>query len=209
MRTQILLSCLLVAAACSQPASAPAPAPKAAPAAEPAPTTPAADPKVAAAPAKAEDDEEGCIYKDEKHDEADCPHGHGDAAPASTTPGHFGAAFALKESKPLSTVIAAAKDQKAPVLVSGTVDSVCQKKGCWLVVKDGDAQARILMKDHSFTAPLDCKGKNVVIEGTLESRTFTEAQVKHLEKDAGKDPASVTGERIEYVLTATGLELKS
>lgn len=208
MRTQILLSCLLVAAAaCSQPASAPAPAPKAAPTAEPAPT-PAADPKVAAAPAKAED-EEGCIYKDEKHDEADCPHGHGDAAPASTTPGHFGAAFALKDSKPLSTVLAAAKDQKDPVLVSGTVDSVCQKKGCWLVVKDGDAQARILMKDHSFTAPLDCKGKNVVIEGTLESRTFSEAQVKHLEKDAGKDPASVTGERVEYVLTATGLELKS
>lgn len=204
------LTCLLVAA-CSQPAATPAPAAKAAPpAAEPAP---AADPKVAAAapaaPAKAADDEEGCIYKDEKHDEADCPHGHGDAAPASTTPGHFGAAFALKDAKPLATVLAAAKDVKEPIQVSGTVDSVCQKKGCWLVVKDGDAQARILMKDHSFTAPLDCKGKNVVVEGTLESRTFTEAQVKHLEKDAGKDPTSVAGERVEYVLTATGLELKS
>lgn len=206
MRTTFL-TCLLVAA-CSQPAATPAPAPKAAPpAAQPAP---AADPKVAAAPAaKSEDDEEGCIYKDAKHDEADCPHGHGDAAPASTTPGHFGAVFALKEAKPLATVLAAAKDQKDPVQVSGTVDSVCQKKGCWLVVKDGDAQARILMKDHSFTAPLDCKGKNVVVEGTLESRTFTEAQVKHLEKDAGKDPTGVAGERVEYVLTATGLELKS
>lgn len=211
MRTPTFaLTCLLFAA-CSQPAATPAPAPKAAPAAEPAP---AAD-KIAAAAtatppvaAAEQDNEDGCIYKD-----ANAPHEEGcpshDALPPSATPGHFGAEFALKDAKPLSTVLAAASDQKSAVLVSGTVDSVCQKKGCWLVVKDGDAEARIMMKDHAFTAPLDCKGKNVVVEGTLESRKFTEAQVKHLEKDAGKDPATVAGERVEYVLTATGIELKS
>lgn len=206
MRTpSFVLTCLLFAA-CSQPANTPAPAPKAAPAAEPAPA------KVAAAepakPANTPDDEDGCIYKD-----ANTPHGaecpSHDAMPASATPGHFGAEFALKDAKPLSSVLAAAKDQKDPILVSGTVDSVCQKKGCWLVVKDGTAEARIMMKDHAFTAPMDCKGKNVVVEGTLEARTFSEAQVKHLEKDAGKDPAAVAGERVEYVLTATGIELKS
>jgi hypothetical protein len=130
--------------------------------------------------------------------------------PASTTPGHFGAEFALKDDRsrcPPSSP--PPRTRRTPILVSGTVDSVCQKKGCWLVVKDGDAQARILMKDHAFTAPMDCKGKNVVVEGTLEARTFSEAQVKHLEKDAGKDPAAVAGERVEYVLTATGIELKS
>jgi hypothetical protein len=164
--------------------------------------------RAAAKPAKP-DDEDGCIYKDANtpHD-AECP-SH-DAMPGRLGhPGHFGAEFALKDPKPLSSVLAAAKDQKDPILVSGTVDSVCQKKGCWLVVKDGEAQARIMMKDHAFTAPMDCKGKNVVVEGTLEARTFSEAQVKHLEKDAGKDPAAVTGERVEYVLTATGIELKS
>lgn len=215
MRTpSLLLSCVLVAA-CSQPASAPAPATKTATKTEPA-AVPAADTKVAAAtpatPAGHDDAEEGCIYKDagKPHDEADCPHGAGgDAPPASTTPGHFGAAFALKDTKPLATVLASADAPKDPIQVSGTVDSVCQKKGCWLVVKDGEAQARILMKDHAFTVPMDCKGKNVVIEGTLEARKFTEAQVKHLEKDAGKDPATVSGERTEYVLTATALELKS
>lgn len=203
MRTpSVALACLLFA--CSQPAT-PTPAPKAAPAAP----APAAEPaKVAAAePAKPADDEDGCIYKDGENHAGECP-SH-DALPPSTTPGHFGAEFALKDPKPLSSVLAAAKDKKDPILVSGVVDSVCQKKGCWLVMKDGDAEARIMMKDHAFTAPLDCKGKNVVIEGTLESRTFTEAQVKHLEKDAGNDPASVAGERVEYVLTATGIELKS
>jgi hypothetical protein len=212
MRTSTLLLSSLLVAACSQPASAPAPAEKAA---QTAPAAPAADTKVAAAataPAAAhEDEDDGCIHKDagKPHDEAACGHGDGDPAPDTGIPGHFGAAFALKDTKPLGAVLASAKDLKDPVQVSGTVDSVCQKMGCWLVVKDGDAQARILMKDHSFTAPLDCKGKNVVIEGTLEARTFSEAQVKHLEKDAGKDPTSVAGERTEYVLTATGLELKS
>ncbi|MBK7824806.1 DUF4920 domain-containing protein [Nannocystis sp.] len=207
---------LVLAAGCN---NAPAPAAAAKPveakvvAAEPAKP---AEVKVAAAePAKsAEDEEEGCIYKDaakEKHEEAGCPHGGGgEAAPGSTTPGHFGAVFALKDNKPLSQVLASAKAGLTdPVQVTGEVESVCQKKGCWLVVKDGEAQARVLMKDHAFTIPMDTKGKPVVVEGTIEARTFNEAQVKHLEKDAGKDPAAVSGERTEYVLTATAIELKN
>lgn len=212
MRTICLLS-LLLAVGCDNAAKPAQPAPvAAAPAvpAAPAASAPSAETKVAAAdPARA--DEEGCIYKDaHKEEEAGCPHGGAEhTAPASNTPGHFGAVFAIKETKPLSQVLAAGKEFKDPVQVSGQVDSVCQKKGCWLVVKDGEAQARILMKDHSFTVPMDSKGKPVIVEGTIEARTFNEAQVKHLEKDAGKDPAAVAGERTEYVLTATAVELKN
>jgi hypothetical protein len=216
MRTTVLsLTCLLLAAGCSNPApGTPAraePAPAAPARTEPARTEPA---RVAAAEPARADEEEGCIYKDaheKQPEEAGCPHGGGDAAaPDTGVPGHFGAAFALKDARPLATVLAAGKDvSKEPVQVSGTVDSVCQKKGCWLVMKDGEAQARILMKDHAFNVPMDSKGKPVVVEGTIEARNFTEAQVKHLEKDAGGDPAKVGGERTEFVLTATGLELKN
>lgn len=193
-----------------------APAPAAQPAAEPAKVA-AAEPAKAAEPEKHEA-EEGCIYadahkKEEGHDEeAGCPHGGGHGAAAGTgEPGHFGAAFALKETRPLAPILAAGKDAlpKDPVQVSATVDTVCQKKGCWMVVKDGDQQARILMKDHSFTVPMDTKGKPVVVEGTLEARTFTEAQVKHLEKDGGGDPATASGERTEFVLTASGVKINN
>ena len=199
---------LLPAVGCdSKPAAEPTPA--AAPAVAATPAKPA-DVKVAAAePAHDADAEEGCIYKDaaKPHAEEGCP---SPELAAPTTPGHFGSVFALKEAKPLSTVLASAKDGlKDPVQVSGQIDSVCQKKGCWLVVKDGEAQARVLMKDHAFTVPMDTKGKPVVVEGTIEARTFNEAQVKHLEKDAGKDPATISGERTEYVLTATAVELKN
>jgi len=200
---------LLPAIGCdSKPAAEPTPV-AAAPVATPEPAKPAETKLAAAEPAHAEADD-GCIYKDaaKPHTEEEgCP---SPDAPVSTTPGHFGQVFALKETKPLSSVLASAKaGLKDPVQVSGEVDSVCQKKGCWLVVKDGEAQARVLMKDHAFTVPMDTKGKPVVVEGTIEARTFNEAQVKHLEKDAGKDPATVSGERTEYVLTATAVELKN
>ncbi len=221
MRSNFLLSlplALLVAAGCNNAPAPAAPAPADVKVAEvkPADVKPA-DVKLAAAEpdkAAAAAEEEGCIYKDahqdKPHEEAGCPHGDGEAAPTgTTTPGHYGAAFALKEAKPLGQILAAKGDMKDPVQVSGEVESVCQKKGCWLVVKDGEAHARILMKDHAFTVPMDTKGKPVVVEGTLEARTFNEAQVKHLEKDGGGDPAAVAGERTEYVLTATGIELKN
>ncbi len=167
-------------------------------------------------PSGADAEEDGCIYKDtpkaahgqEADEAAGCPHGDGAGVVDSGVPGHYGAVFALQQTVPLSQVLASVPaDPNEAVQVSGEVDSVCQKKGCWLVVKDGDAMARILMKDHSFTVPMDSKGKPVVIEGTIETRTFTEAQVKHLEKDGGGDPSKVGGERKEYVLTATGIRL--
>lgn len=213
-----LLGCSVLACQGGAPAPAAQPAAEAAKVAEPAKVAVAAEPAQPAAKHEGDkhEGEEGCIYADadkKKHegDEADCPHGGGHEGAPAGEPGHFGAAFALKETRALGPILAAGKDAlpKDAVQVSGTVDSVCQKAGCWMVVKDGEQHARILMKDHSFTVPLDTKGKPVVVEGTLEARTFTEAQVKHLEKDAGKDPAAASGERTEYVLTASGVKIQN
>ncbi|HEY8378215.1 MAG TPA: DUF4920 domain-containing protein [Nannocystis sp.] len=219
-RPMLLVSLLggsIFALACQGGAPAPAaqPAAEAAKVAEPAQKVAESAQKVAAAPGGHEA-EEGCVYADahkdkEGHDEADCPHGGGGHGAVAGTgePGHYGAAFTLQETRPLSAVLAAGKDglPKEAVQVRGTIDSVCQKKGCWMVVKDGEAQARILMKDHAFTVPMDVKGKTAVVEGTIEARTFTEAQVKHLEKDAGGDPSQLSGERTEFVLTASGVKI--
>jgi len=180
----------------------------------------AADKTAVAAAPKADADghgdghgEEGCIYVDgnKGKDGLECP------APALGSPsepdappngeGHYGAKFALADSVPLTKALGAAKD--APVLVSGEVEAVCQKKGCWMVIKDGTESARVLMKDHAFAVPMDCRGKKVRIEGTLASRTFTEKQVKHLAKDGGGNPDAVSGERTEHVLTATGILIQS
>lgn len=180
---------------------------------------PAEGDKVAAAgedKAAADGDHDGCIYAEGEKtnkDDMECPHempAGGEAAEPqgpATGEGHFGNPFTLaaNTAKPLGEVIAAAGD--GPVMITGEVEAVCQKKGCWMVVKDGDKSARVLMKDHGFAVPMDCRGKSVTIEGELTTRTFSEKQVKHLAKDGGQDPAKVSGERTEHVLTAAGVEI--
>lgn len=121
---------------------------------------------------------------------------------------HYGTTFSLTEAKPLGSVLAGATDgQELNVRVSGTIEKVCQKKGCWMVVKDGDVEARVIMKDHAFTVPVDAKGKPAQVEGTLKVRVFTEAQVKHLAEDGGEDPTKVSGDKKEFQLTATAVEI--
>ncbi len=210
MKKLALITSLLAVAACdaSKPAaekSADAAAAKAEPAKDEAPD---AAPVAAAADEK----ENGCIYaegeKDEKDAEPGCPHGdEGESALAQADDAHRGAKFTLTDAVPLAKAIESKPE--GDVLVSGEVEAVCQKKGCWMVVKDGDVSARVLMKDHGFSVPMDSRGKKVQVEGTLTSRTFSEAQVKHLEKDGGGDPAKVSGTRTEHVLTASGVMIQS
>ncbi len=157
--------------------------------------------------AAAEDPEAGCIHEDEgaheKKDGESCDHGNTVAATTST--GHFGGEFALTDTQTLASVLGAELPTEA-VKVSGTVEAVCQAKGCWMVIKDGDKQARVLVNDHAFAIPFDGKGKAAVVEGTLEEKQLDEANVAHLKKD-GDDTIKGEGPRMEYFLHATALDL--
>jgi hypothetical protein len=152
-----------------------------------------------------------CVYGDKTKGGpgSDCPHELDEKATAqapANAADHFGATFALIANQPLSKSLAT--QAKTAIQVTGTIDKVCKKKGCWMVLKDGESQARVLMKNYGFTVPLDCDGKQAAVEGTLKTRTFTEGQVKHLAEDGGEDPSKVTGTRTEYVITATGIRIQ-
>ena len=153
--------------------------------------------------ANAVDPEAGCIHGEAKHAEGESC-GHGAAAPTEST-GHFGAEFAITDSQKLSAVLAS-KLPTEPVKVSGTVENVCQAKGCWMVISDGEFKARVLVKDHAFAIPMDGKGKAAIVEGTLESKQLSEANVAHLKKD-GDDSLEGDGARKEFFLHATAVEL--
>lgn len=151
----------------------------------------------------AADSEAGCIHEDKPKVEAGCEH-DGGAAPGEST-GHFGAQFAVAESQPLSAVLASGVPTEA-VRVSGTVETVCQKKGCWMVITEGDMQARVLVKDHAFAIPMDGKGKAATVEGTLEAKELSEANVAHLKQDGDNTLEGDEG-RKEFFLHATAVEL--
>jgi hypothetical protein len=157
--------------------------------------------------ANTEDPHAGCIH-DEKPahtEEGSCDHGAG-AAPTGST-GHFGAAFAVAESKPLGAVLASGVPT-TPVKVTGTVGKVCQKKGCWMVITDGESTARVLVADHALAIPMDGDGKAAIVEGTLEVKELTEANVAHLKQD-GDSTIEGDAARQEYFLHATAVELSA
>lgn len=92
--------------------------------------------------------------------------------------------------------------------VSGRIGKVCQKAGCWMSLLEGEQQLRVVFGDHAFSIPTDTVGQAVVY-GTLEQTTLSEAKAKHMAEDAGLDPATVTGEQVEYRLVAKSVAIRS
>jgi uncharacterized protein DUF4920 len=142
---------------------------------------------------------------------SECP-GHedhacgADAPPAAADQQHFGNPFQLAAAEPLAGV--AGKTDKRVVQVRGTVDAVCQARGCWMVLKDGDVTARVFTHAGNFFLPIGTnRGRAAVVEGELEARTVSESFAKHLEQDRGGDPAKVQGDQKELVIQATSVRL--
>ncbi|GAA4452821.1 hypothetical protein GCM10023189_16830 [Nibrella saemangeumensis] len=71
--------------------------------------------------------------------------------------------------------------------VEGTVESVCQAKGCWMKVKTSDGETmRVSFRDYGFFVPKDIVGKTVVVQGTAQTTTTSVAELRHYAEDAGK-----------------------
>jgi hypothetical protein len=72
------------------------------------------------------------------------------------------------------------------------VDSVCQSKGCWMVLDlENGQEVMVKFKDYSFFVPKDIAGDIVIVHGkAFVSETSVEEQ-RHYAEDAGKSPAEV------------------
>jgi hypothetical protein len=149
-----------------------------------------------------------------------CPSGGGPAgggtpppptatAQAAAAAKHFGAVFAMQKNEPLAAACGRIQAEGATetVQVSGVIDSVCQKMGCWMVLRDGETKARVLMRNHEFFLPKDVAGRRAVVEGELKVRELSENLAKHYEEDRGGDPSKVTGTAREHTLVAAGVAI--
>lgn len=71
--------------------------------------------------------------------------------------------------------------------VVGTIEKVCQVKGCWMTMRVSDDQnMHVSFKDYGFFVPKDVDGKEAVIEGYVYIETMDVATLKHLAEDEGK-----------------------
>lgn len=129
------------------------------------------------------------------------------AAPAFAE--NYGGGIGLTAETPLSDVIRRADDLgDEPVLVRGRVTDVCQRKGCWTIIRDGNQQVRVRFKDYGFFLPTDCTGREALVEGVVEVKTLSEDMARHYEEEArAGDPGAVRGPRREVLLVASGVQL--
>jgi hypothetical protein len=134
-----------------------------------------------------------------------------DPAPPAPTALRFGAPIVSKAAPtPLSAVLAAPEKHAGPIKLRGRVESVCQKKGCWMVLKEGGpASVRIRFKDYAFFVPnKTVAGTLATCEGTLAIKTIDEATAKHYAGETpGGNPDAIKGPTRELEMIASGVEL--
>ncbi len=125
---------------------------------------------------------------------------------------HFGAtidaanAIAYDELIPKMTTT-----DSLAVKVSGKVNEVCQKKGCWMTLvaeQPGQPEMRVTFKDYAFFMPKDLTGKRVVVEGYAYVDETPVDVLRHYAEDAGKSKEEIekiTEPKREVAYEASGV----
>jgi hypothetical protein len=97
------------------------------------------------------------------------------------------------------------------IKVAGTINEVCQAKGCWMTLNNGDEAMRVTFRDYGFFVPKDASGKEVIAEGTVYMDTTSVADLQHYAQDAGKSEeeiAMITEPEVSMTFVADGVIIK-
>lgn len=124
----------------------------------------------------------------------------------------WGEEIKLTNSISLSQAIKDKSMLDKEILISGKVEKVCVKKGCWMTVKDKQAETRITFKDYGFFVDNSLLGKTVLAQGKLNFKTVSKAHVEHYLVDEGMDPkkaAKIAKEKKTFSFIASGVKIAS
>jgi len=133
-------------------------------------------------------------------------------APVADT---FGAEFESAKVIPAAELLAnyppEAISDTVMTTVRGTVDEVCQAKGCWMTIAAGDEQQMMVkFKDYGFFMPKDISGQEVIMNGIAFYEVTPVDELRHYAEDAGKSSeeiAKITEPKRELKFLADGVQL--
>jgi Domain of unknown function (DUF4920) len=127
---------------------------------------------------------------------------------------HFGESINAKGAISYDKLLSNLQDKKSlDAKVEGTVEGVCQAKGCWMTIVSTDANKPKMMvkfKDYGFFMPKDIMGRKVVMQGTAFREVTTVEDLRHYAEDAGKSAAeiaTITKPKEELKFLASGVLL--
>lgn len=121
----------------------------------------------------------------------------------------FGAGIRLRDTTRLVEVVRHPERYAGrPVLVRAQVTDACQRRGCWIVLSDGQEGIRVRFQDYGFFLPKDSAGKLAYVEGLVASETLSEETARHYEAETeGGDPSRIRGPQQVVSFTASGVRL--
>jgi len=121
----------------------------------------------------------------------------------------FGASLTLVRPTSLAEVLREpARFAGETILLHGRISDVCQKRGCWTVIREDGEQVRVQFEDYGFFLPKDSVGADAYAQGRVSVVTLSEREARHYESESrGGDPSRVDGPRREILFTAAGVRL--
>ncbi len=105
-----------------------------------------------------------------------------------STTQYFGEKITEDGAKPTDSLKAMmGTDTQMVCKLSGKIDAVCQKKGCWMELKNADGSAiRVTFKDYAFFMPKDASGRTAIVDGIAKVDVTSIDDLKEYAKDDGK-----------------------
>lgn len=93
------------------------------------------------------------------------------------------------------------------IATKGIIKQVCQKKGCFFILEEGQYTARVTFKDYRFFIPTDAAGAQVELVGVFTVKKFSKKQKEYYSKDVGEELIGNGEEGIEYNIVASSVKI--
>ena len=131
----------------------------------------------------------------------------------------YGKSLSLKKATPISDLLSKPESYKGKtVMLEGEITEVCQKKGCWIKVRDSssDTEVQVKVEDDVIVFPKDGKGKKVRVEGVASVTVLTEEErrssAEHEAEEQGTlkefDPSKIVGSVTVVRIEGEGAEIR-
>ena len=137
-------------------------------------------------------------------------------ASTATLPNGVQVGEEMQPQSPVKFAVVDASPQEyvgKPVLVEGTVKTVCQKMGCWMLIEDEGHIAMVRWNDGcggKYAFAKDAAGRRVLVQGVLSHNVMDETEVEHLKLDtanAGVHTDGFTLDNVNVVILRDSYEL--
>lgn len=135
-----------------------------------------------------------------------------DTIPQEVTYTPYGDTITTENALTSTQMLEKYKEMKAGDTVNvkfiAQVNSVCQKKGCWMRLNLGDKESFVKFKDYGFFMPLDLASEEVIVEGKAFVEETSVEDLKHFALDAGKTQEeidAITAPEVTYSFLSSGV----